>query len=391
MSNTDKEFFVNDLLALMVDHSASDMHIKAGCHVVYRIDGRLVKSPYMVVDEKHAKELVYSTLKETQIAKFESELELDYAYELKGICRFRANAFFQLGAASASFRMVQLKIPTIEDLSLPDICRDIANLPNGLVLVCGPTGCGKSTTLAAIINYINTTKACRVITIEDPVEYIYRDNLSMICQREVGRDTKAFPSALRETLRQDPDVILVGEMRDLETIALALTAAETGHLVFATLHTSSAAKNIDRIIDVFPPQQQQQIRLQMSQSLKAVLSQTLVPKANGRGRIPAVEIMLLNSAIQNLIREQKTFQIKSVIQTSLKQGMRTMDAALGELVAKNTISLDEASLRCENLEEVIEAISKFKRGEFGSSHRDDFNSRTRQSAVQSRTSAGRPR
>ena len=389
MRTAEKDFFVDDLLALMVDHNASDMHVKAGYNIVYRIDGRLVKSPYFVRDNAHSKELVYSTLKELQIAKFENELELDYAYELKGICRFRANAFFQAGSVSASFRLVPLKIPTIESLNLPEICREISNFQNGLVLVCGPTGCGKSTTLAAIINHINNTRSCRIITIEDPVEYVYDDNLSMICQREVGADTRAFPTALRETLRQDPDVILVGEMRDLETMALALTAAETGHLVLATLHTSSAAKNIDRIIDVYPPMQQQQIRLQVSQSLKAVLSQTLVPKANGRSRVPAVEIMLVNSAVQNLIREKKTYQVKSVIQTSTRQGMRTMDYALGELVAKNLISLDEAAIRCESFDEVMEAIAKYRRGELGTGMKDDAESRSRGGFANGRTSAVR--
>ncbi len=389
MPETEKEFFVNDLLALMLEHNASDMHIKAGSPIIYRIDGRLVKSPFKVTSEKHAKDLIYSTLKEVQIAKLENDLELDYAYELKGMCRFRANAFYQSGSVSASFRLIDIKIPTIEALSLPSICREIANYPNGLVLVCGPTGCGKSTTLAAIINYINSTRSCRVITIEDPVEYVYKDNLSMICQREVGRDTKAFSTALRETLRQDPDVILVGEMRDLDTIALALTAAETGHLVFATLHTSSAAKNIERIIDVFPHLQQQQIRLQMSLSLRAVLSQTLIPKATGRGRVPAVEIMIVNNAIQNLIREQKTFQIKSVIQTNTRTGMRTMDYALGELVASGQVSLDEAAQRCDSFEEVMEAIAKYKRGELGTGLQEGGGIRARAVFSQSRPGAGR--
>ncbi|MEP0813593.1 MAG: type IV pilus twitching motility protein PilT [bacterium] len=370
MPTKSSDLFLNDFLAMMVELNASDLHIKSGAPIVFRIDGRIVKSPYIVENEKQARELIYSSLKETQIAKLEQELELDYAYELRGVCRFRANAFFQNGSVSASFRTIKLRIPTIEELNLPTICKEIATIPNGLILICGPTGCGKSTTLAAIIDYINHTRSSRIITIEDPIEYVYTDDLSMICQREVGKDTKQFSTALRETLRQDPDVILVGEMRDLETIALALTAAETGHLVFATLHTQSAAKNIDRIIDVFPPEQQQQIRLQVSQTLRAVFSQTLVPRSSGAGRVPAVEIMLVNHAIANLVREQKTFQIKTVIQTSTRQGMRTMDQALGELVARSEITLDEAGSRCENLEEVMEAIAKFKRGEMSQSRAD---------------------
>jgi len=366
MAGSDADITLNDLLVMMVRRNASDMHIKAYGPVVFRIDGRIVKSPFEVKSEADAKGLIYSSLTENQIAKLENELELDYAYELKGYCRFRANAFFQNNTISASFRKIPLIIPTIEELSLPEICKDFAKMPNGLILVCGPTGCGKSTTLAAVIDHINKTKECRIITIEDPIEYVYKDNLAMICQREVGRDTKAIASALRETLRQDPDVILVGEMRDLETMSLALTAAETGHLVFATLHTQSAAKNIDRIIDVFPPQKQTQIRVQVSQTLRVVLSQSLIPKAYGIGRIPAVEIMIVNSAIQNLIREQKTYQIKSVIQTNTRQGMCTLDQALGELVARGMISMDEASLRCESLDDVKESVARLKTGDLDS-------------------------
>ena len=366
MARQRTEFLLTDLLVRMVDIGASDLHLKAGSPAVFRVNGRLIRSPFMVESDSAARDLVFSTLKEAQIARLEANLELDYAYELKGVARFRANAFFQQGTLSASFRTIPLKIPTIEDLGLPQICREISSFPHGLVLVCGPTGCGKSTTLAAIINHINSTRSCRVITIEDPIEYLYAAKSARIVQRERGRDTREVSSALRETLRQDPDVILVGEMRDLETISLALTAAETGHLVFATLHTQNAAKNIDRIIDVFQPAQQQQIRLQVSQTLRAVLSQTLVPRLDGSGRVPAVEIMVVNNAISNLIREQKVFQIKNVIQTSTKNGMRTLDQALGELVAKNFISLDEASTRCEVIEEVMEAISKIRRGEFES-------------------------
>lgn len=363
MAKPDKEFLIHDLLKMMYKNGASDLHIKAGSPAVFRIDGRLVKSSFLVKDHKHSKDLIYSTLKEDQIAKLEKELDLDYAFELTGICRFRVNAFFQVGTVSASFRTVPHLIPSISELRLPEVTREIAEFPNGLVLVCGPTGCGKSTTLAAVINYINYTKTCRIITIEDPIEYKYKDKLSMIIQREVGRDTKQFSTALRETLRQDPDVILIGEMRDLETISLALTAAETGHLVFATLHTQNAAKNIDRIIDVFPPIQQQQIRVQVSQTLRAVISQALVPKIDGPGRVPAVEVLLVNSAVRNLIREQKTYQIRSVLQTNTRFGMQTLDYALGELVARGMIAIDEAFSRAESFEEVRESVSYFKQKE----------------------------
>jgi twitching motility protein PilT len=360
MAEDGKKIDLNGLLAMMVKNNASDLHIKAGGPVVFRIDGRLVKSSYIVKDDSEARGLIFSTMKENQIARLENDLELDYAYELKGLCRFRSNVFFQNSTISASFRKIPLRIPTIDELHLPEICKDIANFPNGLILVCGPTGCGKSTTLAAVIDHINRTRSSRIITIEDPIEYIYDDNLAMICQREVGQDTKTFPNALKEVLRQDPDVILVGEMRDLDTIAMALTAAETGHLVFATLHTQSAAKNVDRIIDVFPPEKQQQIRLQVSQSLRAVLSQRLIPMVKGPGRVPAVEIMLVNSAIENLIREQKTYQIHSVIQTCARAGMRTMNMALGELVARNIVSMDEAAQRADSKDELKDAVMRFR-------------------------------
>ncbi len=363
MVNMEREIDINRLLAMMVEYNASDLHIKAGSPVIFRINGRLVKSPFMVKDDKEARRLIFTTLKDTMIGRLETDLELDYAYELRGLCRFRVNAFFQNSTISASFRKIPLSVPTIDELQLPNMCKEIATYQNGLILVCGPTGCGKSTTLSAIIDHINRTKSLRIITIEDPIEYIYTDNQSMICQREVGRDTKSFPMALREVLRQDPDVILVGEMRDLETISLALTAAETGHLVIATLHTKSAAKNVDRIIDVFPADKQQQVRVQVSQTLRAVVSQTLIPTVRAAGRVPAVEIMIVNSAIENLIREAKTFQIKNVIQTNARAGMRTMDMALGELVAKGMVTMEEAIHRSDNIDDVRDAVSRFKSGD----------------------------
>lgn len=357
----EKDFLdIRDFLHRAVIHRASDIHVKVRSRIMARIHGLLLPFSDFVLDEKLARQVVYSTMREDQIRRFEENLELDYSYEASGIGRFRANACIQQGTVAASFRHVPSSIPTIEELHLPAICARLAHLPRGLILVCGPTGCGKSTTIAALIDHINSTRSCRIVTIEDPIEFIYEERKAMIIQREVYRDTKAFPTALRETLRQDPNVIVVGEMRDLDTMALALTAAETGHLVIATLHSQGASQNIDRIIDVFPPSQQEQIRYQMSNTIQAVITQLLLRTAKGDARLPAVEVMVATHSIRNLIRESKTHQIKSVMQTSSRSGMQTMDQALAEMVATGDVLLEEALTMSESHEDMRNYLERFR-------------------------------
>lgn len=334
---------IASLLRLAYERRASDVHIKVGNHPILRIDGKL--EPLMdlpVMDAGTVAELIDSMLTDEQQETFKTHRELDLAYSLPGVSRFRVNVYQQRGSMGAAIRAIHVGVPTIEELGLPEVVKRMAALPRGLVLVTGPTGSGKSTTLAAIINYINQTRSVHIVTIEDPIEYLHRDIKSIINQREVGMDTLSFTNALRHVLRQDPDVILIGEMRDLETISTAVTAAETGHLVFATLHTQSAAQTVDRIIDAFPPHQQSQIRTQLSTALEAVLSQTLVPLANGQGRIAGIEVMLATGAIRNLIREGKTFQIPSAIMSGAKDGMQTLNQALRTLVERKKITYEEA-------------------------------------------------
>lgn len=357
---TEKELSIDRLLTLAVEHNASDLHIRGDAPVTLRVDGELVKLEDFHLDSKTARSIVYSAMTETQRNRFERDLELDFAYQLGAKSRFRVNVFMTREMLGASFRHIRNEIPTIADLHLPAKCEKLSMLPRGLVLVCGPTGSGKSTTIASIIDHINETRAVRIITVEDPVEYVFRDKVSSIVQREVGRDTHSFPEALKHALRQDPDVLVIGEMRDLETIATVLTAAETGHLVFATLHTLNAQKNIDRIIDVFHPDQQEQVRYQMAETLQAVLSQLLLKGKGGRGRYPAVEILLATAAVRSLIRERKTHQIKSVIQTSTKLGMQTMEYALAKLVYEDRVNLKNALSVAESEEEVREALHMMK-------------------------------
>jgi len=283
---------------------------------------------------------------------FERDYELDMAYSVSGLGRFRVNACLQRGTVALSFRPIPLTVPRIEELGLPEVVKTLAMKPRGLVLVTGPTGSGKSTTLAAMIDYINENRRCRIITIEDPIEFLHRDKRSMIIQRELGMDTHSFAAALKHVLRQDPDVILVGEMRDLETIQAAITAAETGHLVLATLHTVSAAQTVDRIIDVFPANQQPQVRLQLSTLLEGVLCQTLLPRANGQGRVLAMEVMVGTPAVGNLIREGKTHQLPSVLQTGAQFGMQTLDQALKALYQRKLITLQDALARAANPNEL---------------------------------------
>jgi twitching motility protein PilT len=348
---------VDDLLRAVVERQASDLHLKVGSPAVLRIHGAL--TPYdgdsRITPEEMQESLERITTEE-QRERFAEELELDFAYSIAGLARFRANAALQRGTVSLVFRQVNWSIPSLEELGLPEVCKVLAVRPNGLLLVTGPTGSGKSTTLAAMIDYLNEREARRVVTIEDPIEYLFRDKQCFITQRELGADTLSFSAALKRVLRQDPDVILVGEMRDLETIATALTAAETGHLVFATLHTPSAPGAIDRVIDVFPPYQQGQIRSQLSTTLQGVLYQTLVPRVGGNGRVPAVEVMIATTAIRNLIREGKTYQMPNIIQTGAQYGMQTLNQALRDLYQNGLITEAEAFLKSDNPEELREWI-----------------------------------
>ena len=321
--------------------------------------------------------LMYEIISDDNVTKFEQTKELDFSYALpipfdqrtpgRGNvrARFRVNMYRDRGSVASAFRLISSRIPTVEELNLPPLLKQLSEKPRGLILVTGPTGSGKSTSLAAMINHINSNYSHHIITIEDPIEYLHSHKNSVINQRELGSDTLSFGNALRASLREDPDVLLVGEMRDMETIALAITAAETGHLVFATLHTNNAAESIDRIIDVFPPGQQEQIRVQLSNNIVSIISQQLLPRANGPGRIPANEIMVATPAVRNLIRENKTHQIPSIIQTSAAHGMTSMDQCLRDLYMKGLITLDEAITRCQNVEELKKMINLGGQGQGG--------------------------
>lgn len=337
---------INALLKLMVEKNASDLHITANWPAHIRIDEKLIAADDRVLSPDEAKDLVYSILNKAQIAKFERDLELDISFELIGISRYRVNVFKQRGAVGASIRLIPYKIWTFEECGLPlNVTTSLCKKPKGLVLLTGATGSGKSTSLASMINWINNDRPCHIITIEDPVEFVHTNKKAIIEQREVYSDTHTFPAALKHVLRQDPDVILIGEMRDLETIESALIIAETGHLVFATLHTSDCVQTINRIVDVFPSHQQQQIRTQLSFVLLGVLSQQLIPREGASGRVLAVEILLSNPALRSLIRESKIHQVYSVMQTSQKEGMKTMNQALYELYQRKLISYEEAFAR----------------------------------------------
>ena len=327
-----------DLIKYTINNRASDIHITVGVPPILRIDGVLEYFGEKILYPEDTERLVKEILDERQIEELQIRGEIDTSYSSPGIGRFRVNAYKQRGSYAMALRIIPLKIPTMEELGLPTVVKDLARLPRGLILVTGPTGSGKSTTLASMINLINEERNCHILTLEDPIEYLHKHNKSIVNQREIGLDSNSFDSALRAALRQDPDVILVGEIRDLETISIALTAAETGHLVLSTLHTIGAAKTIDRVVDVFPPHQQQQIRVQLASVMQAIISQQLLPKANGEGRIAAFETMIATPAIRNLIREEKIHQIDTVIQTSKKQGMQTMDNSLLELYQKGLIS-----------------------------------------------------
>ncbi|MGQ4645759.1 PilT/PilU family type 4a pilus ATPase [Lyngbya aestuarii] len=340
------ELMIEDLMEQMIEMGGSDMHLQAGAPVYFRISGKLQPFGDEPLTPQECQKLIFSMLNNTQRKDLEQNWELDCSYGVKGLARFRVNVYKERGYYAACLRALSSKIPNFDQLGLPDIVREISERPRGLVLVTGPTGSGKTTTMAAMIDLINRTRAEHVLTIEDPIEYVFSNLKSLIHQRQKGEDTKSFSNALRAALREDPDVILVGEMRDLETISLAITAAETGHLVFGTLHTNSAAQTVNRMLDVFPPEQQPQIRAQLSTSLIAVFSQCLVPKKNPKpgefGRIMAQEIMVVNPAIANLIREGKTPAVYSAIQTGMKMGMQTMEQSLSNLVKAGVISFETA-------------------------------------------------
>ena len=344
---------IEELLRLVVEKGASDLHLRVPSPPVLRIDGILTPLEELPnVTPQFMKESLEYITTERQRERFYNELELDMPFSIAGLARFRVNAFFQRGTISIAIRQVPLKVPTIDQLGLPPVCRTLAVKTKGLVLVTGPTGMGKSTTLAAMIDHLNRTERRNVITIEDPIEFLHHNEKCLIAQRDLGDDTKSFAIALKHALRQDPDVILVGEMRDLETISTAITAAETGHLVLSTLHTASAAQTIDRIIDVFPAHQQPQIRFQLSMVLEGVLSQFLLPRAGGKGRVAAFEIMIGTDAIRNLIRDARTEQINTYLQTGRQFGMQTMDQGLQELVRSGAVTLDDALLRCAKPDEL---------------------------------------
>jgi len=332
---------ITELLNFSVKHNASDLHLSAGVPPMVRVDGDLRKLNVPALDHKVVSQLLYSIMNDTQRKEFEEAMELDFSFAIPQLARFRVNVFNQDRGMAGVIRTIPNDIKTLDQLELPDLFKDLSNLPRGLVLVTGPTGSGKTTTLAAMLNYINENQHVHILTIEDPIEFVHENKKALFNQREVKRDTKSFNAALRSALREDPDIILVGELRDQETIQLALTAGETGHLVFGTLHTTSAAKSINRIIDVFPGEEKSMVRTMLSESLQAVVSQTLLKKING-GRVAALEIMLCTPAIRNLIREDKVAQMYSTIQTSRSMGMQTLDQHLEELVKQRVINTHTA-------------------------------------------------
>jgi len=344
---------MHDLLTLMIERGASDLHITTGTHPQIRLHGKLTAlTQFEVQMPQDTQRLAYSVLNEGQKQKFEEENELDLSFGIQGLARFRCNVYRQRGAVAAAIRVIPVKIRGFDELGLPSIVEQMADRPKGLILVTGPTGSGKSTTLAAMVDKVNSERAEHIVTIEDPIEFVHQHKKCMVNQREVFSDTHSFKNALKSILRQDPDVVLVGEMRDLETISAALTIAETGHLTLGTLHTNSCAQTINRIIDVFPTSQQGQVRAQLSLVLEGVLSQQLIPTADGRGRAMSLEIMVATPAIRNLIREEKIHQIYSAMQAGQKFGMQTMNQSLAELVQKRRISREEALNRSSLPEEL---------------------------------------
>jgi len=347
------DFDFSAVLGHMVEVKASDVHITPGFPPAIREKGQIEPmAGFPVLNGQQTREVVYGILNDDQRKRFENDQQLDFAYAIPGVARFRVNCFFQRGSVSAAFRLVPQEIPSLDSLGVPQVLRDLTRKPRGFVLVTGPTGSGKSTTLAAMIDVINQERQDHILTIEDPIEFLHRHKSSIVNQREIGSDAPDFALGLRAALRQDPDVILVGEMRDLETISTALTAAETGHLVFATLHTQSTAQTVDRIIDVFPPEQQGQVRTQLSIALQGIVTQQLLPTLDGQGRVVACEVLIPTPAVRNLIREGKTHQIYGALQTSGAVGMQTMDADLARLVRTGKVSRALAEQRASVPEEL---------------------------------------
>jgi len=349
---------IYDLLKIMVEKGASDLHITTGSPPQIRVRGQLYPIDAPVLDPKSTRELLYSVLTEAQKHKFEEEQELDLSFGIKGVARFRANIFIQRGALAGVFRMIPYEILSLDSLGLPPVVMKLTSLPRGLILVTGPTGCGKSTTLAACLDKINTERHDHIVTIEDPIEFVHKHKGCLVNQREIGADTKSFVNALKYILRQDPDVVFIGEMRDLETIQAALTISETGHLVFATLHTNSAVQTVNRVVDAFPAHQQSQVRAQLAFVLEAVIAQQLIPRLDGKGRVMSSEVMISTPAIRNLIREDKIHQIYSQMQVGqTKHGMQTMNQSLLNLYMRKLISLDDALGRSMDPEELRQMMA----------------------------------
>ncbi len=340
-----EDYGLDDLLSMAHQRQASDLHITAGLPPMMRIDGRLRPMDFEALGPRVCQRLVYSILNDHQVQLFEAKHELDFSHGISKVGRFRVNVYMQRGAVSAAFRLVPNRIPSFEQLGLPPAIRNLTTKSSGLILVTGPTGSGKSTTLAAMIDHINMHRACHIVTIEDPIEYVHTHRRAMVNQRELGSDTYDTGAALRSVVREDPDVVLIGEMRDLSTIDAALKIAETGHLVLATLHTRNAPQSIDRIIDVFPPHQQEQIRVVLSGTLEAVLAQQLLPRSSGSGRVLALELLVVTAGVRNLIREAKTHQIYSMMETGGDLGMQTMDRSLALHVRQGAVAADEAAAR----------------------------------------------
>ncbi len=348
---------LRELLEMMTKRNASDLHLTVGSPPQLRVDGKLVKTDVDVLTPEDTKKLAYSIMNEKQKQKFEEKSELDLSFGIENLSRFRCNVFMQRGNVAVALRQIPFRIPGFEELGIPKVVSELADLPRGLVLITGPTGSGKSTTLAALINKINQERHCHILTVEDPIEYLHRHISCLINQREVYSDTQSFANALKYALREDPDVVLVGEMRDLETMEATLNISETGHLAFATLHTNSCAESINRIIDVFPTNQQEQVRVTVSFVLQAVVSQQLIPKIGG-GRVLALEVMICTPAIRALIRDDKIHQIYSLMQAGQKYGMRTMNQSLAELYLKHKITLGDAMGRSSNMQELNELLAR---------------------------------